>query len=100
MDSKSHQPPGDCPSSFSGVLRGILLGSGLDLIGSPAYQSKLAVIRFHYISGKLKSAMHGVVVALVQDPALDLAEPGLNPSIQPAQIPLQMDPFLPSTRST
>ncbi|KAF1468800.1 Arf-GAP with SH3 domain, ANK repeat and PH domain-containing protein 2, partial [Megadyptes antipodes antipodes] len=42
-------------------------------------------------------ALHGVVVAEVQDPALGLLEPhrvGLGPSIQPVQVPLQSLPTL------
>ncbi|KAK4826673.1 LOW QUALITY PROTEIN: hypothetical protein QYF61_010682 [Mycteria americana] len=42
-------------------------------------------------------ALHGVVVTQVQDPALSLVEPhtvGLNPSIQPVQVPLQSLPPL------
>ncbi|KAF1399548.1 Membrane-associated guanylate kinase, WW and PDZ domain-containing protein 2, partial [Spheniscus mendiculus] len=42
-------------------------------------------------------ALHGVVVAKVQDPALGLVEPhtvGLGPSIQPVQVPLQSLPAL------
>ncbi|KAK4814185.1 hypothetical protein QYF61_011908 [Mycteria americana] len=42
-------------------------------------------------------ALHGVIVAQVQDPALGLVEPhtvGLSPSIQPVHIPLQSLPTL------
>ncbi|KAK4833084.1 hypothetical protein QYF61_027750 [Mycteria americana] len=42
-------------------------------------------------------ALHGVVVAQVQDPALGLVEPhtiGPSPSIQPVQVPLQSLPTL------
>ncbi|KAK4819271.1 hypothetical protein QYF61_000482 [Mycteria americana] len=42
-------------------------------------------------------ALHGVVVTQVQDPALGLVEPhttGLDPSIQPVQVPLQSLPTL------
>ncbi|KAK4817038.1 hypothetical protein QYF61_026164 [Mycteria americana] len=47
-------------------------------------------------------ALHGVVVAQVQDPALSLVEPhriGLGPSIQPVQVPLQSLPTLQQTNT-
>lgn len=37
------------------------MGSGLDLIDSPEYQSNLGAIRHHYINGKLKVPCRGLL---------------------------------------
>ncbi|KAK4832461.1 hypothetical protein QYF61_023508 [Mycteria americana] len=68
-----------------------------DAIGLLGHMGTLLAHIQPAISQPITPALHGVVVAQVQDPALSLVEPhtiGLSPSIQPVQVPLQSLPSL------